>query len=71
MRYAVLVMGGLVLAGCSAQYTSNGEQQYVHSRNGVLMVVPPPLTRSNISDFYDLPPQNQNAEVTITPPMSG
>ena len=38
------------------------------SRNGLLLVVPPPLTRSNIGDFYDLPVQNQNVRVRIAPP---
>lgn len=59
----------LSLAGCSAQYTSNGEQQYLNSRNGGDLVVPPPLTSSNISHFYDLPPQNKDARVSIIPPV--
>jgi len=58
----------LLLTGCSTQYTSNGEHQYLQSHNGVRLVVPPPLTTANISDFYDLPPQNQNAQVSIAPP---
>jgi uncharacterized lipoprotein len=58
----------LMLAGCSAQYTSNGEQQYLHGRNGVNLVVPPPLTSENISHYYDLPPQNQDARIGVEPP---
>jgi len=64
-----LVMGLLVLlTACVDQYASNGEQQYVYSHNGVIPVVPPPLTAANISNFYDLPAQNQNAKVSVTPP---
>lgn len=59
----------LLLAGCM-QYTSNGEKQYLQSRNGVKVVVPPPLTDSNISSFYDLPQQNQSAIVSNVPPSN-
>ena len=59
----------LLLNSCSMQYTSNGEQHYLESRNGVNLVVPPPLTTTNISHFYDLPPQNQDARVSIEPPI--
>jgi uncharacterized lipoprotein len=66
-KYVVLI-SALLLAACSA-YTSNGEKQYLQSRNGATVVVPPPLTDSNISHFYDLPQQNQSAQVSIAPPM--
>ncbi|WP_454780292.1 hypothetical protein [Legionella sp. WA2022007384] len=59
----------LVLFGCS-RYASNGEHLYLSSRNGPSLEVPPPLTRANISSFYDLPEQNQNARVSIAPPVS-
>lgn len=69
MKKARLMIGVcVVLTGCSAQYTSNGEQQYLQSKNGVNLVVPPPLTMTNISDFYNLPPQNQDARVSVVPP---
>lgn len=58
----------LLLTACSAQYTSNGEQQYLQSKNGARLVVPPSLSTANISDFYDLPSQSQDAKVSITPP---
>jgi uncharacterized lipoprotein len=58
----------LVLTGCS-RYSSNGENLYLQSRNGQKVDVPPPLTSSNISNFYDLPEQNQNAKVRIEPPL--
>ncbi len=62
------VLSLLLLSGCSAQYTSNGEQQYLQSRNGVNLVVPLPLTSTNISHFYDLPSQNQDAKISTEPP---
>ncbi|WP_028387741.1 hypothetical protein [Legionella fairfieldensis] len=57
----------LCLTSCS-QYISNGERRYLQSKNGVNIIVPPPLTDTNISHFYDLPPQNQNALISIVPP---
>ena len=57
-----------VLVGCS-KYSSNGENLYLQSRNGTKIVVPPPLTSSNISNFYDLPEQNQDPKVSIDPPL--
>ena len=56
-----------VLLGCANQYTTNGEYHYMQSKNGPKLVVPPPLTDANISDFYDLPAQNQDARVSINP----
>ena len=58
---------GLLLVGCT-QYISNGEKGYLQARNGAKVVVPPPLTDSNISHFYDLPQQSQSALVNIAPP---
>lgn len=58
----------VLLTGCSAQYTSNGEQLYLQSKNGVNLVILKPLTTENISDFYVLPPQNQDARVSVVPP---
>ena len=69
-KIGCVVVVSLLLSACSAQYTSNGEQQYLKSRNGVNLVIPPPLTSANISHFYDLPPQNQDAQVSIEPPVS-
>ncbi|MBA3535049.1 MAG: hypothetical protein H0T84_00305 [Tatlockia sp.] len=60
----------LLLAACS-QFASNGDKQYLNSKNGARVVVPPPMTDSNISRFYDLPPQNQNAGVSIRPSAAG
>mgnify|MGYP000314146805 CR=1 FL=1 len=67
-KVRLMMVLSVLLTGCSAQYTSNGEQQYLQSRNGVNLVVPPPLTAENISDFYNLPAQNQDARVSVAPP---
>ncbi|HHF7345026.1 TPA: hypothetical protein ACPSKE_000897 [Legionella feeleii] len=66
-KIGFFVLSIMLLTACS-QYASNGEQLYLRSKNGTTVVVPPPLTDSNISHFYDLPPQNQNAQVSIAPP---
>jgi uncharacterized lipoprotein len=58
----------LLLAACSQQYTGIGENRYLQGRNGVNLVVPPPLTETNISHFYDLPKQNLSEPVSIVPP---
>jgi uncharacterized lipoprotein len=67
-KLSFIVFSLLVLTACSGRYSSNGESLYLKSRNGVHLVVPPPLTKENISDFYNLPPQNQDAQVSIAPP---
>ena len=58
----------LALSACSVRYSSNGENVYLKSKNWEHLKVPSPLTRANISDFYNLPPQNQDARVSNTPP---
>lgn len=67
-KVKLMMVLSVLLTGCSAQYTSNGEQMYLQSRNGVNLVIPTPLTTANISDFYVLPPQNQDARVSVVPP---
>ncbi|MFJ1269756.1 hypothetical protein ACD661_14420 [Legionella lytica] len=67
-KLSFIVCSLLVLTACSGRYSSNGENLYLKSRNGVNLVVPPPLTKENISDFYNLPPQNQDAKISIAPP---
>lgn len=56
------------LLSCASHYASDGEQRYKKSKNGSGIVVLPPLTDTNMSHFYDLPDQNQNADVSISPP---
>ena len=69
MRKLSVMMGCLlVLTGCS-KYSSNGENVYLQSHNGQKIEVHSPLTSSNISNFYDLPEQTQNAKVSIEPPV--
>ncbi len=68
-KLGFVVLATLVLSACSSRYSSNGEDLYLQSRNGVQLDVPPPLTSANISHFYDLPPQNQSARVSIAPPV--
>ncbi|MCL5272071.1 MAG: hypothetical protein M1486_01915 [Gammaproteobacteria bacterium] len=67
-KLSFIVLASLALSACNSRYTSNGENVYLQSRNGVKVVVPPPLSNANISNFYDLPPQNQDARVSIAPP---
>lgn len=67
-KLGFIISVALVLSACSGRYSSNGESLYLKSRNGVNLEVPPPLTKANISDFYNLPPQNQDAHVSIAPP---
>ncbi|KTD12205.1 hypothetical protein [Legionella jamestowniensis] len=66
-KFGFIILSVLVLSACS-NYASNGEALYLRSKNGQKLVVPPPLTDNNISHFYDLPAQNQNAMVNIAPP---
>jgi uncharacterized lipoprotein len=68
-KLGFVVLATLALSACSSRYSSNGETVYLQSRNGEKLEVPPPLTSANIGSFYDLPPQNQNARVSIAPPV--
>lgn len=67
-KLSVIVFAVLALPACS-NYSSNGENVYLQSRNGVKLEVPPPLTSANISHFYDLPVQDKPAKVSIAPPI--
>ncbi|TAL62551.1 MAG: hypothetical protein EPN84_06300 [Legionella sp.] len=67
-KLGCVVLAGLVLSGCAGRYSSSGEQKYMQSRNGAKVQVPYPLTTDNMSNFYDLPPQNQDPRVNIAPP---
>ncbi|MCR9191240.1 MAG: hypothetical protein NXI01_01080 [Gammaproteobacteria bacterium] len=63
----------LGLSGCNGllsntEFASNNETQYLKSKNGKDLVVKPPLSSENISDFYRLPNQTQAAKVSIKPP---
>lgn len=67
-KLGLMTVLALLQVGCAAVNTSNGEKQYLKSRNGVNLAVPAPLSSANISHFYDLPPQNQDAHVSTVPP---
>lgn len=41
---------------------------YTKSQNGATLVVPAPLTSSNISHFYDLPNPDKSAKPIIDAP---
>lgn len=70
MVLAVSSMLSACLSWDKTDYASNDKDQYLTSKNGKMLVVPPPLTSSNVSDFYILPDQNQNAKIDIAPPYA-
>lgn len=63
-----------LLIGCISweptDFASSDKDQYLSSKNGESLVIPPPLTNSNISDFYVLPNNEQNAKISIDPPAA-
>lgn len=67
MKKIAVMMLAVGVSACS-QYASNADKQYLNSRNGAAIVVPPPLTSLQISHFYDLPKQDNHAPVSIAPP---
>ncbi len=67
-KTGIIVISSLWLTACSSYYSSNAETNYLKSRNGPDLVVPPPMTKANMGYFYNLPPQNQDARVSIEPP---
>lgn len=73
-RFIVLLFIISMLSSCffwePTDYASNDKDQYLTSKNGPNLVVPQPLSSSNISDFYTLPDQNQNAKVSVEPPFA-
>lgn len=68
MKKLSFIVCMLMLLSSCGRYASNGEDLYLNSRNGAKLEVPPPLTSVNISNFYDLPPQNKDAKVSVRPP---
>ncbi|MFY7698097.1 MAG: hypothetical protein ACOVQX_04695 [Legionella sp.] len=61
-------IGTLVSCSSPSYYTTNGEKHYLNSHHGETIIVPAPMTKSNISDFYTLPAQTQDAVVDVLPP---
>lgn len=66
-KIGIILVASLLTAACS-QFSTTGDRLYLRSQNGSGLVVPPPLVASNMSHFYDLPQQNQPAQVSIIPP---
>jgi len=68
VKLIYISIASLLVVGCTSRYASNGENQYMNSKNGQNLVIPAPLSSDMISHFYDLPDQTQNSVVSITPP---
>lgn len=73
VKYVVLTGASLLLGSCSHwfgndSYFHNTNSAYLTSTNGRDIVVPPPLTRQYITNFYHVPEQTKNAEISIKPP---
>ena len=66
-KLSCIILASLALSACSNRYSSSGDGLYLSSRNGAKMTVPSPLTSANIGNFYDLPPQTQDARISIEP----
>lgn len=75
------LLGCLALAGCGrfieepihtrlfdVPYATNNDTQYQNSKNGPDLIVKQPLTKANLSGFYDLPPPPKPVEVDVKPP---
>ena len=69
LKAGLLVLGVVSLCGCNTPFTSNEKDQYLESKNAPDLVVKPPLTTSNLSGFYTLPPAPEHPEVEILPPV--
>lgn len=69
LKYGLLVLGVFYLASCSTPFASNDKDQYLESKNAPDLVVSPPLTKSNLSGFYNLPPAPEHPEIKILPPV--
>ena len=66
-KNALLII--LFATSCSSYYNDNGDQRYLKSINGPTLVIPQPLNAYSMSHFYDLPAQDQPAQVQIEPPI--
>lgn len=69
LKTGSMIFLSALLASCSSYYASNADKQYLNSKNGPMLVVPKPLTESNISHFYNLPPQTHDPRVSNEPPQ--
>ena len=69
LKVGLLVLGVVVLSGCNTPFASNEKDQYLESKNAPDLVVAPPLTTSNLSGFYKLPPAPEHPELDVLPPV--
>lgn len=68
IKFVCILLSFCIVTGCATRYASGDSRMYLKSKNGERLVVPPPLSSGEISTFYDLPPQPNNATVSIQPP---
>jgi len=69
VKWLVLSCMVVVCVACTAHYSTSSKLEYLKSRNGPELQVSPPLTKDNLSQFYSLPPQEQNAQIGVEPPI--
>ena len=60
-------IGGICLLGALVACAEQRDYQYLKSRNGRLVRVPPPLVQQEFSQYYILPNPTGPVEVNITP----
>lgn len=69
-----LIVVTTLISGCvlwpETEYATNEKNQYLKSKNGPDLVIPQPLTTSNISDFYHLTDQTKPSKINIVPPAA-
>ncbi len=82
MKHALLLLSILGIASCSmpfeepfhtvldVPFATNNKTQYLESKNAPDLVVEPPLTTSNLSGFYRLPPPPKNPKARVSPPIT-
>jgi len=69
LKAGLLGIGFLSLVGCSMPFASNDKEQYLESKHAPDLVISRPLTSSNLSGFYILPPAPEHPKVDILPPV--
>ena len=81
-KIIIILMSVLGLSSCSGvlqepihnalnvPFTSNSKTQYQDSKNAPDLVVDAPLTTTNLSSFYHLPPPPKDPKVNILPPVT-
>ncbi len=65
-----LIISSLLLTACTSYYASIADTTYLKSSNGPDLVVPSPMTKTNLGYFYNLPSQTQDPKVSIEPPSA-